>query len=167
MQQRQVYIGFLLVLLVGSSCGLLRHTGRGGEAGQVRSLRRQVVKEAMSYTGIPYCNGGMDTRCLDCSGLVCLSYKNTACKLPRTCAEMAALGKEVGESSAQPGDLIFFNTSRKSGKVLNHVGIVISEPGKPLSFLHSSSSKGVMQNRLDEPYYRKAFVKIVVPPCME
>jgi len=49
------------------------------------------------------------------------------------------------------GDLIFFGDSRTKPY---HVGVVVSSPGEPLTMIHSSSSRGVIETAvLTDPYW--------------
>ena len=50
----------------------------------------------------------------------------------------------------QQGDIIFYKIN---GQKISHVGIYISKN----HFVHASTSKGVMINSLDEPYYKKYY----------
>jgi hypothetical protein len=40
----------------------------------------------------------------------------------------------------EPGDLVFFD----NGSGISHVGIIVSDKGKPLVMIHASSSKGII-----------------------
>jgi hypothetical protein len=40
------------------------------------------------------------------------------------------------------------------------VGIVISKPGEPVRFIHSSVGDGVRIDRMDADYYRKRFIRV-------
>ena len=55
--------------------------------------------------------------------------------LPRTAREMANLGDKIGRQDLKPGDLVFFNTMRRT---FSHVGIYLGD-GK---FVHAPSSGG-------------------------
>ena len=78
-------------------------------------------------------------------------------KLPRRSAEQATKGKKIDVSDAKPGDLLFFSTA-KSGEI-SHVGIVreIKNKGE-ITFIHASTTKGVIISSLNEKYWNKAFL---------
>lgn len=97
----------------------------------------QLVDEALSYLGIRYRFGGTSPSTgLDCSGLVLNAFRNAVgLDLPRTAREMATLGDRIGRQELKPGDLVFFNTMRRT---FSHVGIYLGD-GR---FVHAPSSGG-------------------------
>jgi cell wall-associated NlpC family hydrolase len=111
-----------------------------------------VIIAAEKCLGIPYRFGGMDRSGMDCSGLVCYSFKRAlGKKLPRTSAQQYQNGFPLKRSELRAGDLVFFATS--GGKV-NHVGIY----GGSGKFIHSASSTGVGWASLDSSYWKKSYV---------
>ena len=54
----------------------------------------------------------------------------------------------------QPGDLVFFQTR---GRHINHVGIFIGND----TFIHSSLSKGITEDKLKQGYFDKSFAGAV------
>ncbi|HRG60168.1 MAG TPA: C40 family peptidase [Bacteroidia bacterium] len=121
-----------------------------------------VIKYAKQYEGTPYLLGGETKKGIDCSALVMLSYKNIGIMLPRTSFEQSNYGKTVQLENALPGDLIFFKFKKsKSTNPVNHVGIVskVNKAGE-VYFFHASTSLGVTESSLAEPYYKEVFVKV-------
>jgi cell wall-associated NlpC family hydrolase len=98
-------------------------------AGPLPALRGSgaaVVAAASRYVGVPYRWGGTDPATgLDCSGLTQRVYADLGIDLPRTSAQQATSGRAVASlSDAQPGDLVFFDSSTaRSG--IDHVGIYV------------------------------------------
>ncbi|WP_413533285.1 C40 family peptidase [Empedobacter brevis] len=119
----------------------------------------KILKTAKSYIGTPYKYGGTTNKGFDCSGLVYVSFKELDLELPRRSSDQAEYGKEIKIENVKIGDLIFFNTS---GNSISHVGIVenINNDGS-ITFVHSSTSKGVIISSLDENYWKTRFVKAV------
>ncbi|HMY79991.1 MAG TPA: C40 family peptidase, partial [Thauera aminoaromatica] len=76
----------------------------------------QLVDEALSYLGIRYRFGGTSPATgFDCSGLVLNVFRNAVgLDLPRSASEMASLGDKIGKQDLKPGDLVFFNTMRRT-----------------------------------------------------
>lgn len=114
--------------------------------------QHRFVQAALQYQGVRYRYGGMSTRGMDCSGLVALVLRNYGIDAPHNSKALYRLGKGVSRENLQPGDLIFFHTTRPG---ISHVGIYIGDG----EFIHASSSKGrVRIDRLDQGYYSRAFV---------
>ncbi len=103
------------------------------------------------WWGVRYRYGGTSKNGIDCSSytekLVLASY---GIELPRTAHEQYAYCARVNRMDLQEGDLVFFNT--RGG--VSHVGVYISDG----YFTHSSSSKGVTINNLNEAYYSSKFI---------
>lgn len=99
---------------------------------QVAQTASNIVVSAMGFLGLPYKRGGNSFETgFDCSGFVKALYEQSIGKiLPRSAAEQAAQTTKIDKDELQPGDLVFFNTMRRT---FSHVGIYIGE-GK---FIHS------------------------------
>lgn len=164
-----------LFMLLVSSCNLFRYgiEERKKEKNASLDLKDDnknerlkkaeiVIKYAKQYEGTPYLLGGETKKGIDCSALVMLSYKNIGIMLPRTSFEQSNYGKTVQLENALPGDLIFFKFKKsKSTNPVNHVGIVskVNKAGE-VYFFHASTSLGVTESSLAEPYYKEVFVKV-------
>lgn len=92
----------------------------------------ELVVAAMAFLGVPYRLGGNSIETgFDCSGFVRALYEQTAgLLLPRRAEQQAAATQTIDRADLQPGDLVFFNTLRRS---FSHVGIYVGD-GK---FIHS------------------------------
>ncbi len=118
-----------------------------------------TISTARSYTGTPYRYGGTSKRGMDCSGLLCVSYKSAGLTLPRTSAEQSKFGKPIKINELKPGDLVFFS-KKKGRRKITHVGMVtMVRKDKDVQFIHSSTKLGVVENNLLSDYYRGIFVK--------
>ena len=118
-----------------------------------------VVTRARSYINTPYKYGGTTTLGMDCSGLLMRSFEAIDTYIPRTAKEQSKLGNKVTISELKEGDLVFFKTMKKKGRV-THAGLVTDARKKDrIMFIHASSSRGVIEANLMSDYYRKAFVK--------
>ncbi len=92
----------------------------------------ELVVTAMGFLGVPYKRGGntLETG-FDCSGFVRAMYEQTVgLILPRKAEQQAAATQQIERAELQPGDLVFFNTLRRT---FSHVGIYVGD-GK---FIHS------------------------------
>lgn len=125
------------------------------------SLRESLINAAeplLSYAldliGAPYKFGGEDPETgVDCSGYVRHVYKQTAdIELPRSARQISTRGDEVAPENLKPGDLVFFNTMRKS---FSHVGIYTGNN----QFVHAASSRtgSVTVSNLKDGYWARRF----------
>jgi hypothetical protein len=111
------------------------------------------IARAKSKLGTPY---GQDN--LDCSGFLRFIYEPFGIILPYSAREIAEKGREVKPIEVKPGDLVFFSGSLKTDKTINHVGFVTSVKGLEIEFIHSSTSKGIVINKVSDSYYRERFL---------
>ncbi len=159
-------LSWLMTVLALSACG--RKVAAGGTRGQSQksasAQRQAVVQAARAYLGTPYKYGGTSRRGIDCSGLACQAYKDAAgVDLPRQADAQAQVGKAIPLSQAKPGDLVFFREPK--AQKITHVGILTSD-GREGRFIHASTSKGVREDSLQDPYWKSRLVVIrqVLPP---
>ena len=67
-----------------------------------------IVDAARSAKGTPYSWGGSSLSGMDCSGLVNFAYQAAGIDVPRTSGQIAAQGRSISQSEAQPGDLVVY-----------------------------------------------------------
>ena len=115
------------------------------EAPQTEPLAEQVARKARSLLTRPYRYGGGDPSGFDCSGFTSFVFASAGIDLPRTTAQQSATGHWVAADELQIGDLVFFGTSRSKPF---HVGLVVSDPGQPLTMIHASTSRGVIETEI-------------------
>ncbi len=143
-------LAFTVILLLITGCSSARFTSSHHHEDFTESekeLRKALVLEALRYRGTPYVYGGTSPRGFDCSGFAQYLYKKFGISLPRTVKAMEEIGKWVKRDELIAGDLVIFHNPR-------HVGIYASRG----TFVHASSSRGVVRDKLDKEYYRKRFV---------
>jgi cell wall-associated NlpC family hydrolase len=137
-----------------SSTGSAAGTGVGksflsGMAGKASD----VVVGALNMIGVRYRWGGNSPDSgLDCSGFVRYVFQDTlGLALPRRSEEMSRVGEKVRISDLKPGDLVFFNTMRRT---FSHVGIYIGGN----KFVHSPSTGSTIRvDNLDDRYWETRF----------
>ena len=118
----------------------------------VEADRQEIVQYARTFLGTPYRDGGTTRSGLDCSGLVMTVYNEFDIRLPRTSLGQSRVGSDIAASRIEPGDLVFFKTSRAP---VSHVGIYIGS-GR---FIHASTSaRTVRIDEMDNLYFRHRFV---------
>jgi len=113
----------------------------------------ELAMQAMGMLGIHYKYGGNSPENgLDCSGLVRYVFKEAwGANLPRTAVEISRVGEKVEPQDLQPGDLVFYNTLKRS---FSHVGIYLGDN----KFIHSPSSGGQVRiESMDLGYWKKRF----------
>lgn len=111
------------------------------------SIEAGVVASARQALGKPYLYGGtgQGDDGFDCSGLIQYAYAQQGILLPRVSTAQATQGREVEKSidALEPGDILTF-AGQPGGSKVSHVGLYLGG-GR---FIHSSSSKGVMESTL-------------------
>lgn len=115
--------------------------------------RAEVVMRALSLLGVHYRFGGNTPETgLDCSGFVRHVFREAVgLMLPRRSVEISRAGKDVSGQQLTPGDLVFFNTLRRT---FSHVGIYIGDN----RFVHAPSAGGqVRVEALDKRYWQARF----------
>ena len=113
----------------------------------------ELAMTAMTLIGAHYKYGGNSPETgIDCSGLVRYVFKEAwGATLPRTSLELSRAGEEVSRDELQPGDLVFYNTMRRS---YSHVGIYLGDN----KFIHApSSGKKVRIDNMELAYWKKRF----------
>ncbi len=121
-------------------------TALGGKASE-------LVMQAMGLLGVPYKRGGTsEEKGFDCSGFVRYMYeKSVGLVLPRRAEEQAKVTEEISRSELKPGDLVFFNTLKRT---FSHVGIYVGD-GK---FIHAPRpGKAVRVDDMREAYWQQRF----------
>lgn len=106
-----------------------------------------IEKKATRYIGVRYKYGGTTSKGFDCSGYVWRVYQDAGLDFTRASSSVYfKRGKKISRKNAQTGDLVFF---RDKGRI-NHVGIFLGGN----RFIHSSSSRGVIESSLDNSYWK-------------
>jgi cell wall-associated NlpC family hydrolase len=114
---------------------------------------QDVILHGLKLVGVRYRFGGNDESSgLDCSGFVRLVFKDTiGTQLPRTAFEMSQMGEKIDTSQLKPGDLVFFNTMRRT---FSHVGIYLGDN----HFLHAPRTGAeVRVENMEDSYWVKRY----------
>ncbi|HHS95629.1 MAG TPA: NlpC/P60 family protein [Phaeodactylibacter sp.] len=120
-------------------------------------IRKEIVRYATRHKGAKYKYGAKGPKRFDCSGFTLYVYKSQNIDLPAGSYNQARLGKKVSLKKAQPGDLVFFG---KHGKV-NHVALITQKTKDKLIVIHSTSSRGVVEEDLLQSGYWKPRILFV------
>jgi cell wall-associated NlpC family hydrolase len=154
-----------ILLFVGicfsmASCAALQKEERLGEREKSESefsknadaqIRKNIVREAEKYVGAKYKYAGESPRGFDCSGFTQYVVSKFDIPLSRTSQSQEKDGKPISVVQARPGDLVFFRRT-KGGSVF-HVGLVVSNNRDGITIIHSTSSRGVVVDKIAENSY--------------
>jgi cell wall-associated NlpC family hydrolase len=125
----------------------------GQQVTQVTERTSDLVSTAIGFLGIPYLRGGNSAETgFDCSGFVRAIYKETiGLVLPRSADQQAHATQKIDKSELKPGDLVFFNTMKRT---FSHVGIYLGEG----QFIHSPrSGASIRIEDMRIPYWNVRF----------
>ena len=134
-----------LVSQIGSQLSVVKDKAGDQAAG--------MVEQAMGLLGVPYRRGGNNENTgFDCSGFVRHLYEKSVGQiLPRRAVDQARATEVIERDELKPGDLVFFNTMRRT---FSHVGIYVGD-GK---FIHAPrAGKAVNIDDMRSAYWQKRF----------
>lgn len=124
------------------------------------AFRKDIVAYAAKYKGSKYTPAGKkpDTG-FDCSGFTSYVFQHFDISLSPAAREQVKQGKNKSVKDAQPGDLIFFR--RSASEPIFHVSVVKSNNGKSLFVIHSTTSRGVIEEDVLNSTYWKQYIDSV------
>ena len=121
---------------------------------RARDRGAEIVVGALAFLGTPYRRGGDGDGAFDCSGFTRHVFETgLGLVLPRRADEQAMASGlvAIGREQLRPGDLVFFNTLRRT---FSHVGIYVGD-GK---FVHAPRpGGGVRVEDMRFAYWAKRF----------
>ena len=112
-----------------------------------------LVVSALGLLGINYRRGGNTPESgFDCSGMVRYVFQNSmGLELPRRAVEISLIGAKVDRNDLKPGDLVFYNTLKKT---FSHVGIYLGNN----RFIHAPATGGsVRVEDMGQTYWARRF----------
>lgn len=122
-----------------------------------------IVSFAKTLIGTPYLYASTDpSKGFDCSGFITYVFNHFSIKVPRSSIDFTHVGKEIPVNEAKDGDIILFTGTDSTERFVGHMGIIVSNTGGEVQFIHSSSGKanGVVITPLN-PYYKGRFIKVI------
>lgn len=124
-------------------------------AAKVRDWASDLVISSMAYLGVPYRFGGNSQETgFDCSGFTSHVYQRVlGLRLPHRASDQAQMSgmQDVAMSELKPGDLVFFNTLRRT---FSHVGIYIGNN----RFIHAPRAGTVVRiEDMGQSYWQQRF----------
>lgn len=141
-------------VLPADPSALLRQVAPSADE-QITDLRKSLIDLAMALRHIRYVRGGRNPSTgFDCSGFVHYVFAHAiGLNLPANAASQFLAGLKVRRQDMQPGDLVFFRTAGRRGRI-SHVGIYLDN-GR---FIHSPSrGQTVRVDNLADAYWARRF----------
>ena len=112
-----------------------------------------LVVSALGLLGISYRRGGNNPQSgFDCSGMVRYVFQSAlGLELPRRAEEISRVGTKVDRNDLKPGDLVFYNTLKKT---FSHVGIYLGNN----RFIHAPATGGAVRvEDMSQSYWMHRF----------
>jgi cell wall-associated NlpC family hydrolase len=133
-----------------SSCSTSKSAvDTGPKASTKDKVRQEIIEVARMQLGKPYLYAGSSPKGFDCSGFSYFVMKKNNIVLNRTSDQQARQGKAVSIKEAKEADLLFFGSRSK----VTHVGIITANKKGKLVMIHSSSSKGIVEEDISASDY--------------
>lgn len=149
------FIFFLFALVLFSQCSSFKPIDSDKESKKVHvdmpDTRASLIYYSRDLIGTKYKYGGTTPRGFDCSGFTQYVYKFRHLELPRNSEAQSKVGDKVKSKNVKPGDLVFF----KKGRKVNHVGMVTKIENGEIYMIHSSSSRGIIEESITSSTYWK------------
>jgi len=89
--------------------------------------RKNIQKLLSQHLDKPYVWAEEGPDAFDCSGLTYNIYGEMGVEIPRVARDQAKVGKKVAFKDLVYGDLIFFGSTNKHSKRINHVGMYLGD----------------------------------------
>ena len=151
--KRTFHLAILALLSIAlQSCSFGNQVSSSTAGRELNPARLEIVEGAREALGARYAYGATGSKRYDCSGLVFSLYTAQEIDLPRSTREMAEYGEKIRKEELKPGDLVFFRNVRK----IDHVAIVSRLSASKTWLIHSTTSRGVIEEVLEEsPYWNQ------------
>ncbi|HEY1113019.1 MAG TPA: C40 family peptidase [Chitinophagaceae bacterium] len=123
----------------------------------------QLMAFAETLKGVPYKYASTDPKVgFDCSGFITYVFNHFSIKVPRSSIDFTDVGKYIPKEQAKRGDIILFTGTDSTERFVGHMGLITSNNGGKLEFIHSTSGKAysVTVTTLND-YYLSRFVKCI------
>lgn len=119
-----------------------------------------LLSYAKKLIGRAYVYGDIGKRGFDCSGFTNHVFSKFGIAISRSSTGQSTDGHPISREKARKGDLIVFTGTNPAIRKPGHVGIIISDPGEPISFVHSSSVGGVKISEVESTGYERRFMEV-------
>ncbi|WP_188208240.1 C40 family peptidase [Alkalibacillus aidingensis] len=116
-------------------------------------VKKKIVDDLDTYTGVPYVWGGSSPSGFDCSGYIHYMFNKHGVDMTRsTSGAYYNMGEKISRDNLQPGDLVYFAVNQPG--VISHVGFYTGDN----SFVSATSSKGIWEYSMDNSYWSQYYV---------
>ncbi len=152
------YLFLLFIAVVITSCSTARRATSSDRA--TAALQEDIVNYGLKHLGKPYRYAGKGPGAFDCSGFTSFVYKKFGYNLGASSSDQDRQVTTIkSKRYLEKSDLVFFEGHRRNNRV-GHVGIVVDvKPNGDFSFIHSSTSNGVIISKSTEPYYASRYLR--------
>lgn len=147
----------ILIALVLASCGTRKLAVSQYET---TTIQDDILAHSKKYLGKPYRYAGKGPNAFDCSGFTSFVFRSFGYRLNSSSAGQDKQVPTIArKEELRRGDLVFFEGSRRNGRV-GHVGIVseLLLSGQ-FRFIHASTTSGVIISSSSEPYYAARYLR--------
>ncbi|HEX2926528.1 MAG TPA: SH3 domain-containing C40 family peptidase [Ruminiclostridium sp.] len=120
-----------------------------------KTSAEDFIQTVKKFEGTIYIIGGISRWGMDSQGLCYVSSMINGVDIPRNLKDMSKTGTSVSLKELKPGDLLMFGTDNTK-KDISDAGVYTGDN----KFVHSSSSRGVVTDSLDDTYYKNRIVSI-------
>lgn len=120
-----------------------------------KTSAEEFIQTVKKFEGTIYIIGGISRWGVDSPGLIYVSSRINGVDMPRNMKDMAKTGTNVAQKEMKPGDLLMFSTDNTK-KDVSDVGVYTGDN----QFIHSSPSRGVITDTLEDSYYKDRIVDV-------
>ena len=143
-------IGLISFLFLLGYCSITQSSTHQPK-NSTNTIRSNIVRMSESMLGKQYKYGGKEPSGFDCSGLVYYVFGKNGYRMNASSSTQANQGSSLKKSQARPGDLVFLKRPNENN--IFHVSIITKTDGHDLWVIHSTSSKGVIQQNITASNY--------------
>ncbi|MCI6153969.1 MAG: C40 family peptidase [Bacteroidales bacterium] len=129
-------------------------------------LVQDLITLGRKFIGKPYRYRGPSPWAMDCSGYVRYLFSCFGIHLRGSSADLAQVARSV--RSPKPGDLLFFKGRNQRSSRIGHVALVVKVDGSRITMMHSTNSRGIVQEVLQSnAYFSSRYIRAGRLPHLE
>ena len=129
-------------------------------------LVQDLITLGRKFLGKPYRYRGSLPWAMDCSGYVRYLFSCFGINLSGSSADLAKVTRTV--QNPRPGDLLFFKGRNRRSDRIGHVALVVKVQGSRITMMHSTNSRGIVQEELQSSaYFSSRYIRAGRVPYLE